>query len=330
VRGWHVHDFGDDLVENVCVVPESTEDAVYVVVKRTIGASTKRYIERLSSRRVDDIVDYIGMDSSLSYDGRNVGSTTMTASEYSGGGWLYTSTVTLTASSSYFDSADVGNEIHITDANGEVIRFEITSYVSATVVRARPNRTVPVAMRAAALTTWSEAVDQVSGLWHLEGKTVSILGDGFVVGSPNNASYTTYTVTNGSVTLEQCFSVIHVGLPFTCDLETLDIDSNQGEPFTNKNKAITELSVFLEESRGMFAGSRPPTDDAVDPLQGLTELKIRNDETYEESVDLKTGVASVVIRQEWNSNGRIFIRQVDPLPLSVLAVAPSGYIPVGG
>jgi hypothetical protein len=331
VTGWHIHDFGTGaVVENVCVVPEGTEDVLYVTVTRTIDGVDKTYVERMDQRRVDDIVDYIGMDSTLTYDGRNTAATTMTMTEYSSGGWLYTSTITVTASASTFVSTDVGNEIHITSADGEVIRVEITSYVSATVVRGRPNRTVPAAMRSTAYTTWSRAVDQITGLWHIEGETVSIMGDGFVVGSPNNESYTTYTVSDGSISLEQCFSVIHIGLPFICDIETLDIDQNQGPTMVGKQKAVTEVQAFVEKSRGMFVGSEPPTDDTVDPLEGLTELKVREEEGYDATVGLSTGTVSIVIRQEWNSNGRVFVRQVDPLPLSVLSIAPSGYIPVGG
>jgi hypothetical protein len=47
--GWHRHDT-DGTFENVCVVPEGREDAVYVVVRRTINGVTKRYVERFASR----------------------------------------------------------------------------------------------------------------------------------------------------------------------------------------------------------------------------------------------------------------------------------------
>lgn len=35
------------------------------------------------------------------------------------------------------------------------------------------------------------------------------------------------------------------------------------------------------------------------------------------------------IKSEWNSNGRVFMRQVDPLPSSILAVVPTGLVPFG-
>lgn len=47
--GWARHDT-DGEYESVCAVPEGTEDAVYVVVRRTIDGVRHRYIERLTSR----------------------------------------------------------------------------------------------------------------------------------------------------------------------------------------------------------------------------------------------------------------------------------------
>jgi hypothetical protein len=53
IWGWHRHDT-DGEVENVCVVPEGAEDKVYLVVRRTINGSVKRYIERMASRTYTD------------------------------------------------------------------------------------------------------------------------------------------------------------------------------------------------------------------------------------------------------------------------------------
>lgn len=324
--GWHRHDF-DGTVENVCVIPEGNEDVVYFVIKRTINGSTKRYIERMSQRRIDDIVDYIGMDCSLGYDGRNTGVRTMTLS---GSGWTYTDTLTLTASSGFFTSDDVGNSIFMYDTDGSVIRCNIIAFTSTTVVSVKPNETVPVGLRATATTDWSRAVDQLSGLWHLEGKTVSVFADGFVVASPNNSSYTTITVTNGVISLDRPYAVIHVGLPITCDIETLDIDSNAGETIVDKYKLVQKVTMQVEKTRGLFAGPKPPSDDTVDPLEDLYELKVRNEEAYNDPVALATKAVSINIKSEWNSNGRVFIRQVDPLPFTLLGIAPAGMFPFKG
>jgi hypothetical protein len=135
------------------------------------------------------------------------------------------------------------------------------------------------------------------------------------------------TVTDGRITLDRPYSVIHVGLPVTADIETLDIDSTSAQSVADKKKDISHVSMHVESSRGIWIGAQPPPDDDTDPLEGLYELKIRNDEVYDDPISLKTEVVDVIIRGEWNSNGRVFIRQVDPVPLTVLSVIPAGLVP---
>lgn len=329
IFAWTRHDT-DGVVERVAVIPEGAEDSVYLVVKRTINGSTVRYIERMNTRTINDIVDLKLLDSAISYDGRYTGAITITLSEYSSGGWLYTSTITATASSGYFASTDVGNQIFLTSSSGTVIRFTIDTFVSSTVVRGRPHMTVPSAMRSVAIGngsgSWAIAVDELKGLWHLEGKEVSIFADGFVVGSPNNAAYTTYTVTSGKITLEKPYSVIHVGLPYTSDIENLDLEPGDNTTLIDTSKLISEVWLKVFKTRGVFAGPKAPSDDDTDPLENLFELKIREEETYDEPVDLKSGTARIAILPEWSTNGKVFIRQVDPLPMTILSIAPKGVL----
>lgn len=326
VWAWHRHD-SDGQPERVCVVPEGDEDFLYLTVKRTINSSTKRYIERMASRQIDDVIDNIFMDCSLSFDGRNTdGTKTMTLS---GSGWTYTDTLTLTSNSAYFVIGDIGNEIQLTGSDGTLIRCTITAYTSSTVVSVRPNKTVPVSMQAVAISDWAKAVDTLSGLSHLEGKELAVFADRFVVASPNNSSYETVTVTAGVATLERPYVVIHAGLPFISDLETLDIDTVNGQTMVDKKKLIGKVVMQVEDTRGLFVGNEPPSDDDTDPLENLNEVKLRDAEGYDEAVDLVTGPIDVVIATDWNSNGRVFIRQVDPIPASVLSITPVGMVPLG-
>lgn len=328
IFAWHKHDFQGGIVESVCSVPEGEEDFLYLIIKRTINGVVQRYVERMSTRLVDDIKDAIFMDSALTYDGRNTNSAhTMTLT---GSGWTYTDTLTLTSSAAYFAASDIGNEIHLTGSGGDLIRCEIVGYTSPTVVSVKPNKTVPVSMRSVAISNWAKAVDELSGLGHLEGEEVSVIGDGFVVANPNNAAYTILTVASGSVTLDKPYSVIHAGLPYISDLETLDIDTPQGESIGDKKKIVSDVTIFVEASRGIFAGPKPPSDDETDPLEGLYEYKARNEETYDEPVRLKSEQININLKSEFNTNGRVFIRQVDPLPLSILAVLPAGMFPFRG
>lgn len=79
VWGWHKHTT-DGEFESVAVISESGRDAVYVIVKRTINGATKRYVERMEPRFVDDAVNAFCVDSGLSYNGSPV--TTVTGLDH--------------------------------------------------------------------------------------------------------------------------------------------------------------------------------------------------------------------------------------------------------
>lgn len=329
VFAWHRHDTAaSGEFENVVTVPEGNEDATYFVVKRTIDGNTVRYIERMTSRLFTDVEDLVLMDSALSFDGTNETAITMTLS--GGTDWTHEETLTLTASSSFFVAGDVGNEIHLTGSDAEVIRFSIVTYVSGTVVTGKAHKTVPASLQSTAVTTWGKAVDELSGFEHLEGENVSVFADGFVIASPNNDAYEVLTVTSGAITLPKPRVKGSIGLPIISDVETLDIDTVDGETLTDKKKLIGQVNCFVEKTRGVFAGSEPPSDDSVDPLENLYELKARKFEDYESPVALKTDVIEIKIKTDWSQGGRVFIRQVDPLPLTILSIAPSGFIPFKG
>lgn len=328
---WHRHDTENGLFKNIATIPGSSEDEVYFVVEREINGETVKYIEKLVSRQFSDVKDLKIMDSHLSYDGRNTDAAhTMTLSEYNSGGWDYTSKIVVTSSQAYFASSEVGNEIHLTDEDGNMIRVSLTEYVSSTVMRGNANKTVPESLRDEATSEWVRAVDSLSGLWHLEGQNVSIFADAHVVANPNNTAYQVESVLNGEVQLAKCYGVIHIGLPITSDIQGLNIDSSQGETIADKEQIVNALNLFVQETRGLWAGSEPPPDEATDFLGGLNEYKLRSYESYDSPVELKTEVIDVVIQSHWNSNGRVFVRQTDPIPCTILAMLPAGRFPFKG
>ena len=77
VVAWHRHIIGgafgsgNAVVESVAVIPgDLDEDEVYLIVKRTIGGATKRYVERMSGFDFgSDITDAYFVDSGLTYSG---------------------------------------------------------------------------------------------------------------------------------------------------------------------------------------------------------------------------------------------------------------------
>lgn len=68
VYAWARHDT-DGSFHSCAVIPEGSDDALYVVVSRTVGGVTRKYIERLESRIFSQASDYFHVDSGLTYSG---------------------------------------------------------------------------------------------------------------------------------------------------------------------------------------------------------------------------------------------------------------------
>ena len=153
------------------------------------------------------------------------------------------------------------------------------------------------------------ATSTVSGLDHLEGQTVGVLGDGSV--------FPPAIVTDGKIALDNPASQIIIGLPYAAELETLDIDV--GDPtIQGKRKKISAVTVKLENSRGIKVGGVYENGDYT----RLTEVKERSTQMYGTPIGLLTGQERVILDPTWNSNGRILIRQDNPLPCTILAAIP--------
>jgi hypothetical protein len=303
IGAWHWHDT-DGTFESCTAVAEGTEDRLYVVVKRTIGGVTKRYVERMASRQIGDLEDCFFVDSGLTYDGTNTGATTVTVT--GGTSWGPSDVLTITSSSPIFAfpaTSDVGDVIVLTSSAGTKYRLTVLSTTSTTAATAKADKVIEVPLRNSPVTAWSWARDSISGLDHIEGKTVSILGDGAVLPQA--------TVSGGSVTLQRACSVVHVGLPYESDLQTLPITMNvdgygQGR-FKNVNKAW--LRVF--KSSGIFVG---PTEDK------LVEVKQRTTEPYGSPPGLKSDEVDVDLTPSWKASGQVYVRQADPLPLTIVGM----------
>lgn len=143
----------------------------------------------------------------------------------------------------------------------------------------------------------------ITGLGHLEGKTVNILADGAVV-APR-------VVSGGSITLDQPASVVQVGLPITAELQTLPLALEMPGFGQGMRKNISKVYLRVKDSGGIFAG---PSFDA------LTEAKIRTTEPYGSPPSLQTREVEIVTRAAWADGGQLCVRQTAPLPLTIASI----------
>ncbi len=151
-----------------------------------------------------------------------------------------------------------------------------------------------------------------SGLGHLEGERVAVVADGAVVS--NGVDDVTHTVTGGAITLAAAASNVHVGLPIAnADIETLDLDA-PGTAIRDKQKRVGSVTLLLDRSsRAFYAG--PDAAGLTQNIVGILEP--------DQGVDEFTGQAEISIDATWEKPGRVLIRQVDPLPITILGIMPN-------
>ena len=152
------------------------------------------------------------------------------------------------------------------------------------------------------LFTAETATKNVTGLTHLGGKNVSGVADGIAFSGKTVSA-------EGTITLDTAASNVIVGLPYTSDLETLNIEfqTNTGTAQARK-KRIGEVVLRLKDSAGGHVGP-----DAT----RLMPIKYPSGATFP-----YTGDVRVYLNNSFGEDGRVFVRQSEPYPMTVLAVLP--------
>ena len=126
-------------------------------------------------------------------------------------------------------------------------------------------------------------------------------------------------VSSGAITLERAASVVHVGLQYNSDLQSLPM-ALQVEAFgQGRVKNLNHVWIRVLESSGIFTG---PSSDK------LIEAKQRTTEPYGTPPNLKTEDIKIMLTPSWQDTGQLFVRQTDPLPLTVVGMTLE--VAVGG
>ena len=308
VGAWHQHDT-DGEFESVATVAEGLVDAVYCVVKRTINGNTKRYIERMGTRNFEKQRDNFFVDSGSTYDGTNTTPTkkvTISGSSYAAGATVnlaFPSSFSVFKTSSNNNTTDVNDAIIILD-NNVTYRCDIISIINEYTANVKLDIALPNNLQDTPIYTYEIAESTITGLTHLIGKTVNILIDG-AVHAPQIVD------SNGTINLSRAGSYIHIGLPYISDLQTLPLMLQLEAGGQGRVKNINHAWLRVLESSGIFAG---PSADK------LVEAKTRTTAPYGSPPSLKTEDIKIMINPAWQDYGQIFVRQTDPLPLTIVGL----------
>ncbi len=141
-----------------------------------------------------------------------------------------------------------------------------------------------------------------TGLGHLEGKSVNVIGDGLL--------QTNKTVSGGQVTIDTAATYVEIGLPYQSFALTVrpELSLPNGSA-QGRVKGWSELVARLYRSVGGYINNQPMEyfieNGAKTPFTG--DYRIRN--------------------FGYDEGGRICIRQPDPLPLTLLSL--SGRLSIG-
>lgn len=154
--------------------------------------------------------------------------------------------------------------------------------------------------------TYSGApVTTLSGLDHLEGKTVDILADGAV--------HPQRVVTGGTITLEYPASKVHAGLPITSDLRTLPL-ALEGAQAVGQGTLKNVNKVHLRVSQSSIVKAGPD-------FTRLREYPARAvSDPYGSPPALRDGELTLSIDPSWSQDAAVCVRQDLPLPLTVLSM----------
>jgi len=324
VVGAHLHDFGGFVQDLATIVNQASRDQLWDVTDYVIGGVTRRYIsytvdpfkpslDRRATQaqriRVLDTAFFVdcglSLDSALtitSITQANPAVVTSTAHGLSNGDRVKLRIPTLAASANPMPD----DNMHELDN------------LSAIVAGATANTFQLTGINSTAYSTYAERgtarkeVSSVSGLTHLEGRTVAVLADGAV--------HTNQIVTAGAITLDHRASIVHVGLPFDFRGETqrfiggAKLGTDQGQ--TTK---IQRVAVILHATMGGVLGVGNGLVNATE------ELQYRDGDTpMDQSPPLYSGDKEVAVEAGWIDNGdaTAYFENTQPLPMTVVAIMP--------
>jgi hypothetical protein len=149
------------------------------------------------------------------------------------------------------------------------------------------------------LTYSGDATTGITGLTHLEGKEVAIVGDG--------ATYPSQEVpASGHLTIDPAASEIYVGLPYTCTLVTNRPEVDIGGTSQGVMKAWSKIIVRMLDTMGITVNGQ------VIPARSSDDEMDSAPEPYSGDVNVEN--------LGWDTDARIEIVQEYPLPAHIVSI----------
>lgn len=285
------------LAKDVINVREGRLDRIYLMVARYIGGRWTKMVERLAERTFENVEDAWCVDAGLT-NVRETRAATLTIVED-----LDAQTANISASLAAFTVDDEGAIIRAAGGKYEVTNYNSTTNVDVDILAAATNfipQTSVILPPIAEFWDIGQPQTVFGGLWHLEGETVQILGDGNV--------FTPQVVSSGHVTLSDPVTQVIIGLGYTCIGKSLPTVIS-GQAAEGRRKRTVGIATRLDRSRGLKVGRA---------LNAVYEMKERVNESLGQPTALFDGIRYTILSTSWTEDNQTYFVQDQPLPATLL------------
>ena len=291
---------------SVAVIPSQSAnyDEVWVIVERWINGSQKKYIEYFENIEVPARQDQcLYLHAALTYDAyqaTSISSATISLSASTG-------SVTLTSSTAYFTGGMINKRLRAIDENGNTIgEGSITATASTTSITLSITTTFNALSYATGY--WGVSVATISGIDHLESKTIGILADGLT-------ESLTRTVASGAVTLGSNYFVISAGLSYDQIIFTLrkEIALKTGTVQAQWQR-YNQIAFKVNRSTQNFKYG--PDSSNLDDIQ----LAITPTVTTLYTGILPPQGGTIAMRGGYQRGAQVYIKNTQPLPIEILNI----------
>lgn len=284
---------------DVISVRENTSDRVYLMTRRYVNGRWTKFVERMTLQQFDNVEDAWCVDCGLEL-----------------GHYYPTEEIYITKEGDDWFAKGLTTEAYT--AAGKFLRggggvFKVLEDMGAGTVKlelwALPSNFIPETgdliitfPMAEGEWTLDSPVTILRGLWHLEGETVSVLGDGNV--------FPPQVVVNGQITLPNAVTTVRVGLGYTCRARTLPLIVPDAG-IEARRKRVVGLGIRLSKSRGLKIGRA---------LEKLYEMRERTTEPWGHPTAMVNGTRYQMISTNWDEDGQTYFLQENPLPVTLLSI----------
>lgn len=301
MNAWHRHDTPNGRFVGVSTIRNGRLDDVYFLTARTIDGHPVQYFEVLDSRDWTDQRQAVFSDSSLTLQQPSIAASLLEA----------TGMATRITCASWADFS-VGQDVVLegfddtaSSLNGMRARVSAAAGGYVELVEIDTGHDLNLEDDYLGDLVIRKLVTRLWGLDHLEGETVTVVGDGRDLGD--------FVVANARIDLPFGVADAIVGYSVDGEIDSLDFAGAAGtDTLNSKKKEMTAIHVLFKDSIGVEIGASP--DDLVAFRQDI-------DANPNMPEPLLNGIHSVVPFGGPNT-GAFYVRTSRPFPAEILSVTP--------